>query len=169
LSSGSPSSDPDIIWEGSPWVTPGLVALTAEAVLLAVALSYVELSLNIALSILGATLLLVALLWLSGTARLEFLARSTHYALRSSSLEVEQGIVRKRLFTVSAAGFSDLELSRGLVGRILNTGDIVIETDSRRDILLVKVREPVRVSNLIRQMMTVPLVRVEGQREAGPR
>jgi len=169
LSSGSPSSDPDIIWEGSPWVTPGLVALTAEAVLLAVALSYVELSLNIALSILGATLLLVALLWLSGAARLEFLARSTHYALRSSSLEVEQGIVRKRLFTVSAAGFSDLELSRGLVGRILNTGDIVIETDSRRDILLVKVREPVRVSNLIRQMMTVPLVRVEGQREAGPR
>lgn len=169
MSSGSPSSDPDIIWEGSPWVTPGLVALTAEAVLLAVALSYVELSLNIALSILGATLLLVALLWLSGAARLEFLARSTHYALRSSSLEVEQGIVRKRLFTVSAAGFSDLELSRGLVGRILNTGDIVIETDSRRDILLVKVREPVRVSNLIRQMMTVPLVRVEGQREAGPR
>jgi uncharacterized membrane protein YdbT with pleckstrin-like domain len=166
LSSGSPSSDPDIVWEGSPWVTPGLVALTAEALLLAVALSYVELALNIAFSILGVTLLLVAFLWIWGTARLEFLARSTHYALRSSSLEVEHGIVRKKLFTISAAGFSDLEMSRGLVGRILNTGDIVIETDSHRDIPLLKVRDPVRVSTMIRQMMTVPLVRVESQRGA---
>ena len=114
VSSGSPSSDPDIIWEGSPWVTPGLLALTAEALLLAVAVSYVELALNISFLILGATLLLVASLWLVGVARLEFLARSTRYALRRSSLEVEHGIVRKRLFTISAAGFSDLELSRGL-------------------------------------------------------
>ncbi|MDA4116383.1 MAG: PH domain-containing protein [Thaumarchaeota archaeon] len=164
MSSGSHSSDPDIIlWEGSPWVTPGLVALTAEALLLAIALSFVELTLNIAFWILGVTLLLVASLWLAGAAKLEFLARSTRYALRRSSLEVEHGIVRKRLFTISAAGFSDLEVSRGLVGRILNTGDIVIETDSHRDIPLVKVRDPVRVSTMIRQMMTVPLVRVEGQ------
>jgi len=168
VSSGSPSSDPDIIWEGSPWVTPGLVALTAEALLLVVVLSYVELALNIPLPILGVTLLLVGSLWLVSVARLEFLARSTRYALRRSSLEVEHGIVRKKLFTISAAGFSDLELSRGLAGRILNTGDIVIETDSHRDIPLVKVRDPVRVSTMIRQMMTVPLVRVEGQAGAMP-
>ncbi|HUK75195.1 MAG TPA: PH domain-containing protein [Nitrososphaerales archaeon] len=168
MSSGSPSSDPDIIWEGSPWVTPGLVALTAEALLLVVVLSYVELALNIPLPILGVTLLLVGSLWLVSVARLEFLARSTRYALRRSSLEVEHGIVRKKLFTISAAGFSDLELSRGLAGRILNTGDIVIETDSHRDIPLVKVRDPVRVSTMIRQMMTVPLVRVEGQAGAMP-
>jgi len=167
VSSGNPSSD--IIWEGSPWVTPGLVALTAEAVLVAVPLSYVELALNVTFPILGATLLLVASLWLVGVGRLEFLARSTRYALRRSSLEVEHGIVRKRLFTISAAGFSDLEMSRGLAGRILNTGDIVIETDSHRDIPLVKVRDPVRVSTMIRQMMTVPLVRVEGQGGAMPR
>jgi membrane protein YdbS with pleckstrin-like domain len=169
LSNGSTSSDPDIIWEGSPWVTPGLVALTGEALLLALALSYVELALNIALPILGVTLLLMASLWLVGMARLEYLARSTRYALRRSSLEVEHGIVRKRLFTISAAGFSDLEMSRGLAGRILNTGDIVIETDSQRDIPLVKVRDPVRVSTMIRDMMTVPMVRVEGQGGAMPR
>ncbi|MGH9918984.1 MAG: PH domain-containing protein, partial [Nitrososphaerales archaeon] len=139
-----------------------------EALLPALALSYIELALNIALPILGVTLLLVASLWLVGAARLEFLARSTRYSLRRSSLEVERGIVRKRLFTISAAGFSDLELSRGLAGRILNTGDIVIETDSHRDIPLVKVRDPVRVSTMIRQMMTVPLVRVEGQAGAMP-
>ena len=166
MSNGSPSSDPDVIWRGRPWVTPGLTALSAESVLLVVALSYVELAFNVSLSVFGATLLLVIMLWLAGVARLEFLARSTGYALRRSSLEVERGIVRRRLFTISAAGFSDLELSRGLVGRILNVGDIVIETDSHRDIALVKVRDPVRVSNMIRQMMTVPLVRVEGQPEA---
>jgi membrane protein YdbS with pleckstrin-like domain len=167
MSSGNLSSD--IIWEGSPWVTPGLVALTAEAALVAVPLSYVELALNVTFPILGATLLLVASLWLVAVGRLEFLARSTRYALRRSSLEVEHGIVRKRFFTISAAGFSDLEMSRGLAGRILNTGDIVIETDSHRDIPLVKVRDPVRVSTMIRQMMTVPLVRVEGQGSAMPR
>jgi uncharacterized membrane protein YdbT with pleckstrin-like domain len=169
LSSGSSSSDRDIIWEGSPWVTPGLFALTAEAIVSAVGLSYAELDLNVPLAILGVTLLIVAALWLAGAARLEFLARSTHYALRRSSLEVERGIVRKRLFAISAAGFSDLELSRGLVGRVLNTGDIVIETDSHRDVALVKVRDPIRVSGMIRQMMTVPLVRVDGQSGAMPR
>jgi uncharacterized membrane protein YdbT with pleckstrin-like domain len=166
LSNGSHSSDSDIIWEGRPWVTPGLLALTAESVLLAAVLSYVEVDLNLSLSILLASLLLVALLWLAGAVRLEFLAWSTHYALRSSSLDVEHGIVRKRLFTISAAGFSDLELSRSLLGRVLNTGDIVIETDSHRDIALVKVRDPVRVSSMVRQMMTVPLVRIDGQAEA---
>jgi len=163
LSSGSQSSNPDVIWEGSPWVTPGLVALTAEALLLAAALSYFELVFNVALLILGATLLLVTLLWLAGAARLEYQALSTRYALRRSSLDVERGILRKRLFTISAVGFSDLEMSRGILGRILNTGDIVIETDSHRDIPLLKVRDPVQVSTMIRETMTVPLVRVESQ------
>ncbi len=143
--------------------------MTAEAVLLASALSYVELALNVELPLVGTTLLLVAALWFARAARLEFLSRSTHYALRESSLDIEHGIVRKRLFTISSAGFADLEVSRGLLGRILNTGDIVIETDSRRDLPLVKVRDPVRVSSMIRQTMAVPLVRVEGQREAGQR
>jgi hypothetical protein len=164
LSSESPSSEPDVIWEGSPWVTPGLAALTAEAVLLAVALSYVELAwLAVDLLELGATLLLVALFWLVGAARLEFLAWSNHYFLRRSSLEVEHGIVEKRVFTVSAAGFSDLEVTRNLRGKIVNTGDIVVvETDSNRDLALLRVRDPIRVSTMIRQAMTVPLVRESG-------
>jgi Bacterial PH domain len=157
--------EPDVVWEGSPWVAPGLAALTAEAVLLAVALFYVELAwLPVDLSELGGTLLLVALLWLVGAARLEFLAWSNHYSLRSSGLEVEHGIVTKRVFTVSAAGFSDLEVTRSLRGRIVNTGDIVVvETDSHRDLALLRVRDPIRVSTMIRQVMKAPLVRVEGQ------
>ena len=110
--------EPDVIWEGSPWVTPGLAALTAEALLLTLALVYVELAwLAVDLLALGGTLLLVALLWLVGAARLEFLAWSNHYFLRGSTLGVERGIVEKRVFTVSAAGFSDLEVTRSLRGR----------------------------------------------------
>jgi hypothetical protein len=164
LSSGSPSSEPDVIWEGSPWVTPGLAALTAEAVLLAVALFYVELAwLAVDLLELGATLLFVALFWLVEAARLEYLAWSNHYYLRRSSLEVEHGIVEKRVFTLSAASFTDLEVTRSLRGRIVNTGDIVVETDSYRDLALLRVRDPIRVSTMIRQAMAVPLAQVEGQ------
>ncbi len=45
----------------------------------------------------------------------------------------------------------------------MNMGDIVVETDSHRDVALVRVRDPIKVSTLIRQVMTVPLVRVDGQ------
>lgn len=164
MSSGNPSAEKDVIWEGNPWVTPGVAVLTAEAVLLFVALSYVEVALlGLQGGALLVTLFLVALLWLVGVARLEILAWSNHYSLRRSSLEVEQGIVEKRVFTVSASGFSDLEVTRSLSGRIVNTGNIVVETDSRRDIALLRVHDPIAVSRLIRQVMTVPLVRVEGQ------
>lgn len=169
MSSGSTSSEPDVIWEASPWVTPQFVALTAGAILLAVALSYVELAwLGVDPSILGVTFLFVGMLWLVGAVKIELVAWSNRYSLRSSSLELEHGIVWKETTTVSAAGFSDLTLTRSLLGRILNTGDIVIETDSRRDLALLRVRDPTRVSTLIRQVMTVPLVRLEreGQLQA---
>ena len=164
MSRGNPSSEKDVIWEGSPWVAPGVAVLTAEAILLFVALSYVEVAwIGLHGGALAVTLFLVALLWLVGAARLEILAWSNHYSLRRSSLEVEQGIVEKRVFTVSAAGFSDLEVTRSLSGRVVNTGNIVVETDSHRDIALLRVHDPIMVSRLIRQVMTVPLVRVDGQ------
>ena len=164
MSSASPSSDADVIWEGGPWVAPGLAVLTAEAVSLAVALSYVEVVwIGVHTTAVTGTLFVVSLLWLVGAAMLEMLAWSNHYTLRRSSLEVQQGMVEKRVFTVSAAGFSDLEVTRSIRGRIVNTGDIVVETDSHRDIALFRVRDPMMVSRLIRQVMTAPLVRVDGQ------
>lgn len=164
LSSGSKSLEEDVVWEGSPWVTPGLVALTAEIIVLAGALLYVELAwLGVESLVVGGSLLLMGLLWFEGAARLELLTWSNHYRLLSSSLEVQKGIVQKKVFTVSASGFSDLEVTRSLRGRIVNTGDIIIETDSHRDVALVRVRDPVKVSTMIRDTMTVPLVRVDGQ------
>ena len=42
-------------------------------------------------------------------------------------------------------------------------GNILIQTDGDRDVALLRVRDPVKVSTMIRQVMTVPLVRVDGQ------
>lgn len=155
------------IWVGRPWVTPGLVALTLEASVLAVAVTYAEVGLlSLGFPILGPSLLLVGLLWLLGVARLELLAVSNLYTLRNSSLEIEKGILRKANFTVSAAGFSDLEVTRSILGRILNVGDVVVETDSHRDLTLMKVRDPMKVSAMIREIMTVPTVRVSAANPA---
>jgi uncharacterized membrane protein YdbT with pleckstrin-like domain len=162
------SSGSDVLWEGGPWVTPGLVGVTLEAAALIVFLTWLELvPLKVgSLFILGATYLIVGALWLTGVARLELLRLSNHYALRDSSLEIRHGIVGKKVFTVSAAGFSDLEVSKTLVGRILNRGDIVVETDSDRDIGLTRIRDPMKVASMIRQVMTVPLVRVRPSGES---
>jgi uncharacterized membrane protein YdbT with pleckstrin-like domain len=120
--------------------------------------------------VVAATFLVVAALWLVGVARLELLKVSNHYALKESSLEIQHGIVGKKTFTVSAAGFSDLEVTKTLAGRVLNVGDIVVETNSDRDIGLTRIRDPMKVASMIGQVMTVPTVRVsQGQAPAPPR
>jgi hypothetical protein len=108
LSDGSSTSD--VLWEGSPWVTPGLIGVTLEAVALVVFLTWLELAVLKVGSFypFAATYVIVGVLWLVGAARLELLKLSNHYALRESSLEIRHGIVGKRIFTVSASGFSDL-------------------------------------------------------------
>jgi len=157
-----PSEESRVIWEGSPWILPGLVGLTIGFAALAISLTWVELAiLQVgSLEIVGATYAVIGLLWLVGATRLASVKWSNHYALRGSSLEVRRGIVGKKIFTLSAAGFSDLEVIKSLTGRILNTGTIIMETNSDRDLKLVRIRDPIKVSSMIRQVMTVPMVRV---------
>jgi len=159
---GEGPSASDVLWEGSPWVTPGLVGVTLEAVASVVFLTWLELAvLNVgSLYVVAATYTVVGALWVAAVARLELLKLSNHYALRESSLEIRHGIVGKRTFTVSAAGFSDLEVTKTLAGRVLNVGDIVVETNSDRDIGLTRIRDPMKVASMIGQVMTVPTVRV---------
>src|SRR5882762_6180050 len=159
------SEESRVIWEGSPWILPGLVGLTIGFAALAISLTWVELAiLQVgSLEIVGATLALIGSLWLVGAMRLASVKWSNHYALRGSSLEVRRGIVGKKIFTLSAAGFSDLEVIKSLTGRILNTGTIIMETNSDRDLKLVRIRDPIKVSSMIRQVMTVPMVRVASE------
>ena len=159
------SEESRVIWEGSPWILPGLVGLTIGFAALAISLTWVELAiLQVgSLAIVGATYAAIGLLWLVGATRLASVKWSNHYALRGSSLEVRRGIVGKKIFTLSAAGFSDLEVIKSLTGRILNTGTIIMETNSDRDLKLVRIRDPIKVSSMIRQVMTVPMVRVASE------
>jgi hypothetical protein len=160
--SSEPSEESRVVWEASPWVLPGLVGITVEALAIAISLAWVELAILKVGSFdtVGATLALISLFWLFGAVRLALVKWSSHYALRGSSLEVRHGILGKKIFTLSAAGFSDLEVIKSLTGRILNTGTIVMETNSDRDLKLVRIRDPIRVSAMMRQVMTVPMVRV---------
>jgi len=158
-----------VVWQGHPWLTPALAGLTIEAVGVVAVLSWVQFAAGIALRSVGSVPLLVVtyglvfLLWFAGALRLALIRASSHYILRGSSLEIQHGILSRRIFTVSAAGFSDLQVIKSVWGRILNTGTIVIETDSDRDLKLKMVHDPIKVSMKIRQIMTVPVVRVSSQ------
>ena len=164
-----PDAASEVIWQGHPWITPALAALTIEAVTLAAVLSWVEFAIAVPFKAVGHVPLLVVtyglvfVLWLIGAFRLALVRASSHYILRGSSLEIQHGILSRRIFTVSAAGFSDLQVVKSVWGRILNTGTIVIETDSDRDLKLKMVHNPIGVSMKIRQIMTVPVVRVSSQ------
>ena len=155
-----------IDWVGHPWVAPALLWLTIEAVALAIALLWVESIGNFTnvsvgpLPLVAATILFVLFVWFVGAIRLAALRASNKYTLRGSSLEIQRGLLSRKIFTVSAAGFSDLEVVKNIPGRILNMGTIIIETDSNRDLKLIKIRDPIKVSTMIRQVMTVPTVRV---------
>ena len=166
--SNKDSQESRVIWEASPWILPGLIGVTIAAVALLISLTWVELAiLRVgSLYIVGATYLLIGLFWLVRAMRLSLVRWSNHYALRGSSLEVRKGILGKKILTLSAAGFSDLEVDKSLTGRILNMGSIVMETSSDRDLMLVRIRDPIKVSSMIRQVMTVPIVRVTNEASA---
>ena len=68
---------------------------------------------------------------------------------------------------IISSGFSDLEVIKTILGRILNSGDIVVRTQSEGDWekRMVKVRNPSKVADEIREVMTKPVVRVEDQRK----
>jgi hypothetical protein len=56
-----------------------------------------------------------------------------------------------------------LEVVRGVIGRIIEYGDIIIRTQSERDSvrIMIKVKDPINVSQQIRYVMGRPIVRVE--------
>jgi hypothetical protein len=68
------------------------------------------------------------------------------------------------------SGFSDLEVIRSISSRIYNTGDITIKTQSERDFAkkMVKVRDPVRVANLIRDVMARQIFKLDEDNSGKP-
>lgn len=94
------------------------------------------------------------------------LRASNAYVLRSDSLEVRAGILATKSFVIVPSGFSDLEVDRSISGRIVDSGDIIIHTQSENDVIMVRLREPLKVAERIRKIMARPIVRIEAQESA---
>ena len=87
---------------------------------------------------------------------------SNAYVLRDDGLEIRTGILTSKSFVVAPAGFSDLEVTRSITGRILDTGSIVVRTQGDTDIIMRKIRNPLNVADRIRGVMARPSVRIAG-------
>lgn len=155
-----------MFWQGHPWVVPRLIAGTTVLVVIGLVLTLAEVRLGVAMlratsiPVLGWTYGVMGIVWLLSALGLAILRASHKYVLRQSSLEVGQGILSRKIYTLSAAGFSDLEVIQGIGGRMLNMGDIQLETDSSRDLRMVMIRDPMGVASRIRQVMATPMVRI---------
>jgi membrane protein YdbS with pleckstrin-like domain len=159
----APSS---VLWVGRPWVVPRLAGMTIAILAIGLACAWAEFRSGMALTsflhvpLIGITFFVLGFVWLLGALDLAILRASHKYVLRGSSLDIGRGILTRRIFTISDAGFSDLEVVQGIGGRILNMGNIVIETDSKRDLKLIMIHDPTEAAAKIRQVMTTPMVRI---------
>ncbi len=156
----------DVIWSGRPWIGPALIVRTAGAVVG----GFLMLAVLSALGITGFPLLMVplyvwvvgfiAVAWLASVVGLVVMRASFRYILRQSSMEVDQGIARKRFLVVSPSAFSELELDQGIVGRLLNYGSLEVRSQGGQQLNLMLIRDPKGVSAKIRGAMTIPTVRI---------
>ena len=157
------------IWTGSPWILPNAIARTLLIFVLAVVVVWLEFAFGIALpAIFGLpiwtlTLLLFLVVWIASLAPLLLLRSSNKYTLRSGSLEIKTGIASTKNFVLSPSGFSDLEVTQSVIGRMVNYGDITIHTQSERTATMKMVKDPNRVTSQIRDTMGSPIVRIEEQ------
>lgn len=165
----SENSSP-VLWTGKPWITPAVVARTIIVIGVAIAVILLESIFNLQFVFMNLPLILwtglvFVLIWAFSLVHLLLLRASNTYILRNDSLEIRTGILTSRSFVVAASGFADMEVTKSIVGRILNFGDIIIRTqdESGADKILRTIKNPMKVSGQIREVMSRPIVRIEGQ------
>jgi len=158
------------LWKDRPWILPSLVGKSVLVIVGAAVISWVEFYLGITDSTpflnvptLLWTTLAVFFFWIVSITRLVALSASRIYILRNDGLEVRSGIISSKSFVIAPAGFSDLEVTRSISSRILNTGDITVRTQGENDIKMVRVKNPLIVADRIREVMARPVVRLERQ------
>lgn len=154
-----------IVWRGKPWITVQVVMMTIAVAVIGALAVWLELFAGYAYApILGIALLVwtalaLAVAWLILVLRYVLERATQTYILRKIGLEVEIGIFSKRNIVLSTGGFSDMQVKRSIVGRIFNVGDISIRSEGQNDIRLRKVRDPKKVADMIRDVMSRPLVK----------
>ncbi len=155
----------EILWTARPWVVPSLILRTIAFIVagLVIALLLAPLATDFTFIPLGIyfwTGVVIGLGWLISLGGLLLRRASFQYVLRPSSLEVKQGIARKKSLIVSPSGFSELEIDQGLVARMLNYGSLEVRSQGGQQLNLMLVRDPATVSSKIRSVMTIPTVRI---------
>jgi uncharacterized membrane protein YdbT with pleckstrin-like domain len=162
----------DAVWTGRPWVGPSIAIRTFGFVvggILAFALLSVLGSLTFPILMVPLyvwVLGIFGIAWLISVAGLLILRASYTYVLRQSSIEVNQGIVRKRFLVVSPSAFSELETDQGILGRMLNYGSLEVRSQGGQQLNLILIRNPKGVSAKIRDVMAVPTVRIARDEQA---
>lgn len=162
-----------IIWRGKPWILPSVLFRTFLITAVAIGVSWLEFYFGVAHSLIQGIQVILwtvfgfSLVWLLSIISLLLLRATYTYILRDDSLEIRVGVLTSRSSMIVSSGFSDLEVIKTIPGRILNSGDIVVRTQSEGDWekRMVKVRNPLKVADEIREVMTKPVVRIEDQRE----
>ena len=168
MSASAKASDQGI-WKGRPWILPYVAMRTVLVVALTVGLLIVENFTDIlyeprfGLPVLAWTLIVLFLAWILVIFDLLVLRFTNFYTLREDSLEIKVGLLTTKTSVIAPTGFSDLEVIRSISSRILNTGNIMIKTQSERDFTkkMIKVRDPMRVANLIRDVMARPIFKLD--------
>ncbi len=169
MSSGPSLSSGSVLWSGKPWIFPNVLARSIVAVAIGILVFWFELRFGFAyVSILNVqaifwTGLVLFLAWILSLGHLLVLRASHVYVLRNDSLEIRTGILRLRSYVIVPFGFSDLEVTQSVFERIINSGKIVIHSESERDVdrKMVKVRNPMKVAEQIRYVMAREIVRME--------
>jgi uncharacterized membrane protein YdbT with pleckstrin-like domain len=158
------------LWIGKPWILPNVLSRSILVVVIAAVISWLEFSFHLAnktpilaISIASWTALAFFLVWLVSLTHLLLLRASNTYILRNDGLEVRTGILASKSFVVAPAGFSDLEVTISISGRIVGSGSIIVRTQGDSDITMIKVRKPLKVAGQIREVMARPTVRIAGQ------
>jgi membrane protein YdbS with pleckstrin-like domain len=166
--SGSTPVSGQEVWRGRPWILPYVAIRTVLVVLIAVGALFLENSLKIQLSpfdlpIQTWTFIAFFLVWIIVIFDLLVLRFTNFYVLRVDSLEIKVGLLTTKTSVIVPTGFSDLEVIRSVSSRVLNTGEIKIKTQSERDFTkrMVKVRDPMRVANLIRDVMARQIFKLD--------
>jgi uncharacterized membrane protein YdbT with pleckstrin-like domain len=168
------AQEAEVIWSGRPWIGPSLMFRTV-LVIIAGILSFAILS---SLGVLASPVLaipmyvwvivILAIAWLGSLAGLILLRASFRYVLRRGSVEVDQGIARKKSLIVSPSGFSELEVDQGILGRLLNYGSLEIRSQGGQQLNFMRIRDPKGVSTKIRDVMTTPTVRIARDEPPSP-
>ena len=166
-------SSSSVVWKDRPWITPAAIARSIVVILVGLLIIWLEFYSGTANNLLFGekvvlwTILAFLIVWLFSLTDLLVQRATNVYTLRSDCLEIRTGILTSRSSLIVASGFSDLEVIRGVVGRIVEYGDIIIRTQSERDPekTMQKVRDPLRVADQIRYVMGRPIVRIEQKTE----